>query len=172
MKRAIKTILIVLLVALIIIQFIRPTENKGDEIAQNQITASYQIPDSLQKTLKVSCYDCHSNTTVYPFYFKIQPVAWFLNNHIQDGKRHLNFSEFNTYPLWRQHENFKDIVEQLKKDEMPLSSYTLIHRDAILSADQKLAMEDWATAQIKEMEAKYPADSLARPKRFQKPEQD
>ncbi len=172
MKKAIKTILIVLLVALIIIQFIRPVENKGDEIVQNQITASYQIPDSLQKNLKVSCYDCHSNTTVYPFYFKIQPVAWFLNNHIQDGKRHLNFSEFNTYPLWRQHEGFKDIVEQLKKDEMPLTSYTLIHRNAILTASQKLAIEDWATAQIKEMEAKYPADSLARPKRFQRPEND
>ena len=172
MKKAIKTILIVLLVALIIIQFIRPAENKGDEIAQNQITASYQIPDNIQKNLKVSCYDCHSNTTVYPFYFKIQPVAWFLDNHIQDGKRRLNFSEFSTYPLWRQHEGFKDIVEQLKKDEMPLSSYTLIHRDAILTADQKLAIEDWATAQIKEMEAKYPADSLARPKRFQRPESD
>jgi hypothetical protein len=172
MKKVIKTILIVLLVALIIIQFIRPAENKGDEIARNQITASYQIPDNIQKNLKVSCYDCHSNTTVYPFYWKIQPVAWFLGNHIEEGKRHLNFSEFSTYPLWRQHEGFKDIVEQIKKDEMPLTSYTLIHRYAILTADQKLAIEDWATAQIKEMEAKYPADSLATPKRFQRPESD
>lgn len=172
MKKVFKTILIVLLIALIIIQFIRPAKNQGIEIAQDQITASYQIPDNIQKNLKVSCYDCHSNTTVYPFYWKIQPVAWFLNNHIEDGKRHLNFSVFNTYPLWRQHEGFKDIVEQLKKDEMPLTSYTLIHRDAILTADQKLAIENWATDQIKQMEAKYPADSLARPKRFQRPEQD
>lgn len=170
--KVIKTILIVLLVALIIIQFIRPTENKGDEIAQNQITAAYPVPENVMKNLKVSCYDCHSNTTVYPFYFKIQPVAWFLDDHIQNGKRHLNFSEFTTYPLWRQHENFKDIVEQLKKDEMPLTSYTLIHRNAVLNADQKLAIEDWATAQMKGMESKYPADSLARPKRFQRPQQD
>lgn len=172
MKRALKIILIVLLVVLIIIQFIRPVENKNEEIAQHQITAAYPVPDNIMKNLKVSCYDCHSNTTVYPFYWKIQPVAWFLNNHIEDGKRHLNFSIFTTYPLWRQHENFKDIVNQLKKDEMPLTSYTLIHRNAILTPQEKQDMEDWATAQMKEMEAKYPADSLTRPKRLQRPERD
>ena len=172
MKRVLKIILIILLVVFVIIQFIRPVENKGDEIAQNQITAAYTVPDNVMKNLKVSCYDCHSNTTVYPLYWKMQPVAWFLSNHIVDGKRHLNFSIFTTYPLWRQHENFKDIVEQLKKDEMPLTSYTLIHRNAILTADEKQRMEDWATAQMKEMEAKYPADSLARPKRLQRPQRD
>jgi hypothetical protein len=165
MKKIIKTILIVLLIALIIIQFIRPAENKNEEIAQENITAKFPIPDSLHNILKVSCFDCHSNNTVYPFYFKIQPVAWFLNNHIQDGKRHLNFSTFSSYPVWRQYDKFKDIVEQIKKDEMPLTSYTLIHRDAILSAGQKMAIIDWSNAQMKEMEAKYPADSLAKPKR-------
>lgn len=172
MKKVLKIILIGLVVAFVFIQFIRPPENKNDEIPPHEITAAYPVPDNIMKNLKVSCYDCHSNTTVYPFYFKIQPVAWFLSNHIAEGKRHLNFSIFTTYPLWRQHENFKDIVEQLKKDEMPLTSYTLIHRNAILTADQKLAIEDWATAQIKEMEAKYPADSLARPKRSQRLQQD
>jgi hypothetical protein len=172
MKKVFKIILIVLIVAFVIIQFIRPAENKNEEISQHQITAAYPVPDNVMKNLKVSCYDCHSNTTVYPFYFKIQPVAWFLDNHIEEGKRHLNFSIYATYPLWRQHENFKDIVEQLKKDEMPLASYTLIHRNAILTADQKLAIEDWATTQMKEMETKYPADSLARPKRPKSPVQN
>ncbi len=165
MKRVIKTILIILLAALIIIQFFRPKENKMEEIASENITATYQIPDSLQKILKVSCYDCHSNTTSYPFYFKIQPVAWFMDNHIEDGKRHFNFSTFSTYPIWRQYDKFKDVLEQVKKNEMPLTSYTLIHRDAILTDNQKLAIEDWAKDQMKLMEGKYPADSLARPKR-------
>ncbi len=165
MKKVIKTILIILLIALIIIQFIRPEENKNPEIAQQQITADFQIPANLQKSLKVSCYDCHSNTTVYPFYFKIQPVAWFLANHIEDGKRHLNFSTFSTYPVWRQYDKFKDIQREVKDGGMPLTSYTLIHRNAILTADQKMAIENWAAAQMKLMEAKYPADSLARPKR-------
>src|SRR5665213_1340439 len=104
MRKVTKTILIILLIALIIIEFIRPAENKNEEIAQENITANYPSPDSLQKTLKVSCYDCHSNTTVYPFYFKIEPVAWFLNNHIQDGKKHFNFSTFSTYPVWSQYD--------------------------------------------------------------------
>ena len=170
--RWVKKILLILLIIFIAIQFIQPARNKSVQVLPTDISKAVSVPENVKTILQTSCYDCHSNTTVYPFYWKVQPVAWFLNNHIEEGKRHLNFSIFTTYPLWRQHENFKDIVNQLKKDEMPLTSYTLIHRDAVLTAQQKQDIEDWATAQMKEMEAKYPADSLARPKRLQRPEQD
>ena len=164
-KKWIKSILIILLIALIIIQFFRPKENKGEEIAAENIAANYQIPDSLQKIFKVACNDCHSNTTVYPFYFKVQPAAWFLDDHIRDGKQHFNFSTFSTYPIWRQYDKFKDVKKELKSGDMPLTSYTLIHRDAVLTDSQRLAIEDWAGEQMKIMEAKYPSDSLAKPKR-------
>jgi hypothetical protein len=165
MKKVLKIILIILIVFLVIIQFVRPSENTGNEIAANQITANYTIPVNIRETLKTSCYDCHSNTTVYPFYWKIQPVAWFLNNHIEEGKRHLNFSIFATYPLWKQYKSFKEIGEQVKEGDMPLSSYTIIHRNAVLSPEQKLSIENWAATSMKEMEAKYPADSLSRPRK-------
>jgi len=165
MKKLFKIILIILIVFLVVIQFIRPEENSGTEIAADQITAKYTIPDTVQKILKVSCYDCHSNTTVYPYYWKIQPVAWFLNNHIDEGKRHLNFSVFATYPLWRQYQSFKEIGKEVKDGDMPLSSYTLIHRDAVLNKDQQLSIENWAATSMKEMQDKYPADSLVNPKK-------
>jgi hypothetical protein len=165
MKKIIKNMLLVLLAVLIIIQFFRPAENKNEEIAKENITANFHIPDSVQKLLKASCYDCHSNTTFYPAYFKIQPVAWFLDKHIRDGKRHLNFSTFSTYALWQQNHKLEEIVEQVKENEMPLTSYTIIHHEAKLTADQKLTIENWANDQMKMMESKYPADSLARPKR-------
>ena len=164
MKNILKNVLIVLLIALVIIQFIRPSKNVGEEITANQITAVQQVPDDVQQLLKVSCYDCHSNTTRYPWYSKIQPVAWFLNDHIVEGKKELNFSEFANYPVYRRYKKFKETGKEVKDGDMPMFSYTLLHHDASLNADQKLLIETWAANAMKEMEAKYPADSLVKPK--------
>jgi len=164
MRKILKTILIILLIVLVIIQFIRPSKNVGEEIASNQINAVQQVPEDVQQILKISCYDCHSNTTRYPWYENIQPVAWFLNDHIVEGKKEINFSIFATYPAYRRYKKFKEIQKQIKEDEMPLFSYTIIHRDAVLSAGQKSTLINWAGNAMKEMEAKYPADSLVKPK--------
>lgn len=165
MKKIFKTVLIILLIALIVIQVIRPEKNAGEEIAANQITAVQSVPENVQQILKVSCYDCHSNTTSYPWYSKIQPVAWFLDDHIVEGKKEVNFSIFATYPTARRYKKFKEIIKQVHDGEMPLTSYTILHRDAALSAEQKTILENWATNSMKEMEATYPADSLATPKK-------
>ena len=164
MRRIIRIILIVLVVVLIVIQFIKPTKNAGQEIAENEITAKHSVPQNVQQILKVSCYDCHSNTTKYPWYSRIQPVAWFLDDHIVEGKKELNFSTFATSSAMRRYKKFKEIGEQVKKGDMPLTSYTLIHRNAVLNAEEKAAIELWAANSMKEMEAKYPADSLTRKK--------
>ena len=164
MKRIIRIVLIVLLIAFIIIQFFRPEKNSGEEIAANQIAAVQNVPENVQQILKVSCNDCHSNTTHYPWYDNIQPVAWALHDHIVEGKKELNFSEFATYPTYRQYKKFKEIQKQIKEDEMPLFSYTIPHRNAVLNADQKSTLINWAADAMKEMEAKYPADSLVKPK--------
>jgi len=164
MKKVIKIILIVLAIVFIVIQFFRPEKNSEIEIPENEIAATFSVPQNVHQILKVSCYDCHSNTTIYPWYWNIQPIAWFLSNHFNEGKRHLNFSIFSTYPAFSQYKKFKEITEQVKRDEMPLTSYTLIHRDAVLNDNQKMEIENWATAAMHEMEKKYPADSLKRPK--------
>jgi len=54
--------------------------------------------------------------------------------------------------------------KQVKEDEMPLNSYTWIHKDAILTADQKQALITWAELNRTLMEQKYPRDSLIRKK--------
>ncbi|HUZ57911.1 MAG TPA: heme-binding domain-containing protein [Hanamia sp.] len=164
MKKILKVIIVILVIALITIQFIRPAKNQGEEMAANQITAVQQVPEDIQQILKVSCYDCHSNTTRYPWYENIQPVAWFLNDHIVEGKKEVNFSIFVTYPVYRRYKKFKEIQKQIKDNEMPLFSYTILHRDAILNPDQKSNLITWAANAQKEMEAKYPADSLVKPK--------
>jgi hypothetical protein len=112
--------------------------------------------------LEVACNDCHSNKTRYPWYSNVQPVAWWLAGHVNDGKRHLNFSEFTKRKIAVQNHKFEEIVEMVKEHEMPLSSYTFAgtHPDAELTDEQRVAITDWATTQMDSLKKWYPADSL------------
>ena len=160
MKRIFKKILIVLFIIFVIIQFIRPAKNNSTGPFPNDITTKYNIPDTLKKILVASCYDCHSNNTVYPWYAEIQPVGWWLSSHIKDGKRGLNFSEFTTYKIRKQFIRMDDINELVKKDEMPLSSYLIIHQYAKLNEQQKLMIANWTNEVRAQIKANYPPDSL------------
>lgn len=155
-----KKILIGLLVVLVVIQFIRPSRNNGSLETGKDISQLGPVPENVMNSLKTSCYDCHSNKTVYPWYANIQPVAWWLNNHIVEGKDELNFSEFTPYSPRRQYHKLEEVAEVLQENEMPLTSYTLIHRNAILSEEQKAAMTQWAESIKDTLESHYPMDSL------------
>ena len=158
--RIIKKISIVLLLIFILIQFIRPEKNTATGTGKNDIATKYPVPDSVQAILKVACYDCHSNNTRYPWYAQIQPVGWWLSNHIKDGKRGLNFSEFTSYRIIKQFHRLDDINELVKKNEMPLSSYTLIHTDAKLTQQEKNILAKWTETLKDTIRSHYPPDSL------------
>jgi hypothetical protein len=158
-NRKLKNAAIGILVLLVLIQLYRPTRNLSNDDA-NAIGKKYQMPDSVQAILKSSCYDCHSNNTVYPWYANVQPVSAWLTNHINEGKEHLNFSDFLTYKPNRQLHEIQGIKKEVKKDGMPLSSYTLIHTYAKLSPGQKDQLYAWADSVGATLKATYPADSL------------
>jgi Haem-binding domain len=147
----VKKIAIGLLVALVIIQFFRPARNISSEKSSNDITNKYAVPASVQEILKTSCYDCHSNNTVYPWYANIQPVAWWLADHVKEGKKELDFSEFLTYSPKKAHHKLEEVNEMVKEGEMPLQSYTIIHQNAKLSEPQKLEIATWADGLMKEI---------------------
>jgi len=148
-KSILKKVLIVLIVVLVLLQFYRPTKNISTEVSVNAIGQHYDVPETVDKLLRTSCYDCHSNNTVYPWYSNVQPVALFLDNHIRDGKKHLNFDEFNTYSTERKQKKFKEIAEEIEEGEMPMTSYTLIHQNAKLSAADKKLLVDWTKEMMK-----------------------
>ncbi len=141
-----KKILSGLLILLIVAQFFRPTRNSGNAFGANDITHAVAVPDSVRRILQRACYDCHSNATNYPWYSNISPVSWWLNSHINDGKRELNFSIFATYSLRRKNNMLEGTAELVKEGAMPLDSYTWVHKDAELSMDEKVAITNWATA--------------------------
>ena len=132
--------------AFIVIQFFPTTLNEGDTVPQSDFMVENQVPATIKNRLQVSCYDCHSNNTDYPWYSKIQPSAWYLEDHIQEGKDELNFNEWAEYSDRRKNSKLRSIISQIEEDEMPLDSYTLIHRDAILSDEDKTLIVDFITA--------------------------
>ena len=160
----IKKILVFLLIILIVIQFIRPQKNIHPGPQPADISTLYPVPKDVDSLLAVACKDCHTNNTRYPWYNNIQPVAWFLANHVKDGTRSFNLNEFATYPVARQYDKIEEIKKQIDKGDMPLSSYTLIHRDAKLTDAEKNTIITWSENIRKDMEAKYPKDSLIRKK--------
>jgi len=157
----IKKILAVLIVLLVVIQFIRPDKNISNDNTY-ALATKYEVSPEVNKILKSSCIDCHSNKTEYPWYSNVQPVAWWLDHHVTDGKRHLNFSEFTKLPVAVQNHKFEEVVEMVEEHEMPLPSYTYLglHKEAKLSEGQRRTIMDWAKLQMAELKANYPADSL------------
>lgn len=156
----IKKILLVLLAVFLVMQVIRPKlDNKSGDVT-NSIATITSIPGETDQLLKSSCYDCHSNTTVYPWYAHIQPVGWWLDDHVNEGKKELNFDEFTTYSLRRQYHKLEEVVEMVKEKEMPLNSYTWIHKDADLTPEQRQQLISWADKLMADMKSKYPLDSL------------
>ncbi|MBK7704692.1 MAG: heme-binding domain-containing protein [Acidobacteria bacterium] len=147
MKKAIQIIIAILVIAFVAIQFVRPDFTNPPVVASESIESGTQIPDEVARILSTSCKDCHSNDTAYPWYSRIQPAAWFLADHITEGRRELNFSKWNTFEPRRKRKKLDEICNQVKSAEMPLPSYLWIHRDAALSESQIKTLCDWAEAE-------------------------
>lgn len=138
-----KKILLALLIAFIAIQFIQPAHNKSEQVLSTDFAKVYAVPGNVQTILQNACYDCHSNNTHYPWYSNIQPMAWIMAKDIKDGKSELNFSEFGSYTNRRRVSKLKEIANQIKDDEMPLSSYKMMHKNARLSKEEKNLIINW-----------------------------
>ena len=144
MRKGIKLAGLLLIGILVILQFFRPEKNQADTGQEYDLLQVSSVPDSLASILVLSCYDCHSNHTEYPWYSRISPVSWYLDKHIREGKEDLNLSEYGLLDRAEQIGVLSDMYDALEAGSMPLPSYMLIHREARLSQDETDALMDWA----------------------------
>ena len=135
----------VLAVVLVLIQFYRPDLNNSNyESAVNEFIQQNNVTSEVESVLKTSCFDCHSNHTSYPFYAQVAPISFWINHHVEEGKEHLNFSDWNNYSTKKKLHKLDEIIEEIDEHEMPLGSYTLIHRDAKLNEESSNLLINWS----------------------------
>jgi hypothetical protein len=141
-----KKILFVVVIIFVAIQFYRPARNMSKAVSTNDITNVHPPSSEVNNILQKACNDCHSNNSYYPWYTNIQPFGMWIQDHIDEGKSELNFSEFKTYTAKRQAKKMHEIEDMIEENEMPLYSYTIIHRNAKLTAIEKQQLIAWAKA--------------------------
>ncbi len=143
MKKSLKIIVIGVFAIFIIFQFIRPARNNPAVTKAETLESAVEVPENVEAILARSCVDCHTNKTNYPWYSNVTPFNWFLARHIDEGRRELNFSVWNTYEKRRKNRKLEQICEQISDRKMPLPSYLWIHRNAELSDNDIKILCDW-----------------------------
>lgn len=142
MKRS-KTIVVAIAGILVIIQFVRPARNYNGQLSEQNMMQLYHTPDTIRRIIQQSCVNCHSNKTSYPWYADVQPVGWWLEYHIRKGKKELNLDGFAGYSKRRRISKLASMKDQVRDGDMPLPSYTWMHKEARLSAVQKHLLTNW-----------------------------
>jgi hypothetical protein len=143
---ATKNIAIFLVLFFLLIQSFRidkttlPVDPATDFIALTSANAE------VTNTLKIACYDCHSNQPSFPWYTNIAPVSWWIKHHIDEGSHHLNFSIWGTYSEKKKNHKLEECIEMVEEGEMPMESYTLMHKEAKLTDAQKLQLVEFFKA--------------------------
>lgn len=140
-----KKILLIFLVVFIIIQFFPIDKSNPAPTPQMDFLTIKNTPAGIAKLIRQSCYDCHSNETRYYWYSHLQPVGWLVKNHIDEGRRKLNFSTFAVYEPRRQAHKLYEAAEVTAAGEMPLDSYVVAHTEAKLTASQRKELSEYFT---------------------------
>ena len=152
LRKILKVLLILLVFAFVVAQFIQPSFSNPPVVETETLQASTEVPAEVQAVLTRSCSDCHSNETRYPWYSKVTPFNWLLADHIEDGRKELNFSVWNTYTPNKKARKLEELCEQVENGAMPLPSYLWIHREAVMRDGDAALLCSWAKAESKRIE--------------------
>ena len=143
MKKLWIIIIVIVVIFFIVIQFLQPEKNISPTLSKNDIFLHIQADQAVKDKIQNVCYNCHSNNTVYPFYDYIAPVSWIIANDIKRGKRHLNFSEWATYTKKKQLQLLSDICDEVTSGDMPIKSYTIMHRHSRVNEKEVEEICNW-----------------------------
>lgn len=131
------------LIFIALIQFIPVDRTNRPVQRQENFVDVMQTPPEIRRLLKNACYDCHSNETVYPGYAYVAPVSWSIKNHVNEGREHLNFSEWSTFNRDLKKNMLESTAADLKQDRMPMPGYVVYHPEAKLSAAEKILLAEY-----------------------------
>ena len=154
MRKFIKRSVIVVAVLLVLIQVIRPARTNPPIDQTRTIEARMQMPEEVGMLFDMSCSDCHSYETKWPWYSKVAPVSWLLWSDVQEGRSAMNLSDWAQYDSRRENEKLGNIEKLVSRGVMPLWQYRLMHREAGLSPDDVKLLVEWTRAERQRNAAK------------------
>jgi len=143
MMKRVKQLLVALLLAFAVIQFIQPARNQSGQAVQLDFSNTTTVPDTIYTLFKNACFDCHSNNTNYPWYSNIQPMGWFMASDIENGKAKLNFNDLGSLSSRRLESKLQETENMIKDGTMPLPAYKLMHEGARLTKEEREALIGW-----------------------------
>ena len=146
-RKILKWTLVALAVAFIGIQFVRPAKTNPAVDESRTLNSHAQVSPDIAAIMERSCNDCHTNKTRWPWYSEIAPVSWYLVHDVNEGRKHLNLSDWAKYDARRANRKLDEICEQVEKGEMPPKAYLILHPSAKLSDADKKALCDWAKSE-------------------------
>lgn len=143
-KKRLKQVGLLLVVLFVIAQFFGPEKNEGALASVNPFLTETKATPKVASTLKMVCFDCHSNHTRYPWYSNITPVNYWMADHVKHGKKHFNASDWQKYSKAKKQHKIDEIIEEVESKHMPLPSYTWAHSKAKLSNEEIQQLINWA----------------------------
>lgn len=141
-------------VSAIFIQIIAQEKTVQPADANKDLLVMTNPPAEIRNMLRKSCYDCHSVQTKMPWYAGLPGVKSMINDHIESGRKHLNFSNWGTYTDKRMVSKLNQCANEIDKGGMPLKSYTAIHWGAKLNSTEKATLVAWFKAEADSVKAK------------------
>lgn len=156
-KKILKWTVIILAVLFVAIQTIRPSRINPPIDASLALEAKTRVTPEVAAILERSCNDCHTNKTVWPWYSNVAPVSWYLVRHVNDGRRHLSFSDWGSYAPKKADRKMQEICEQVQTGEMPINSYVILHPSAKLSDADKQILCGWANQERERIPGNQPS---------------
>lgn len=146
LKRVSKWLLVVLVVAFVGVQFVRPALTNPPVDESKTMFATGKVPADVRGILERSCADCHSHATVWPWYSHVAPASWLVAEDVVDARKELNFSVWGDYTPKRAEHKLEELCEKVEAREMPLKKYTFLHPSAKLSDADRRRLCEWASA--------------------------
>ena len=153
MKRVLKITALILFLAFIGIQFVRPARLNVEVVPGQTLEANASLPNEVREIFRRSCNDCHTNQTNWRWYSQIAPMSWGMVEHVNEGRRELNFSEWASYEKPRQRRKLEEICEQVEARQMPFDQYVWVHWDARLSDAEIKIVCQWTEAERARLES-------------------
>jgi hypothetical protein len=150
MKKNLTWILASALALFAALQLFNPS--RSNPPVKTDFIAAASPPTSVTASIRAACYDCHSHETVWPLYARIAPVSWLIASDVNEGRKHLNFSDWPVDTA-RAAKNLDRMNEVVDYREMPPKKYTLLHAEARLSEAQRKAVLDWTGAMADKLRA-------------------